>query len=103
MYGIKLLANSHRKMMNEYPSATEEGRKAAEREQETLDWLAEKTVDDIYTIYDTGMFNDITRAYMIKAMKNIGLTEEQKCRVLEELKWLQDTQNAETVSRKTSI
>lgn len=49
--------------------------------------------------FDSGNYNDICKAYFIRAMRNAGVDEDKIDVVLEEFKWLLDTVSAEEITK----
>lgn len=66
MNGYELMAASYRKLL-EKESFPEESRKKLAREIELYDFLAKCSKEDIYTLFDSGAFNEICAGYAEKA------------------------------------
>lgn len=54
---------------------------------------------DRFDEFDSGNYNDICKAYMIKAMRNAGVDEDKIDVALDELKWLFDTVSASEITK----
>ena len=63
-----------------------------EHEIKILDMIAELDIRDINSMFDTGAFNDVTKAYINKALEI--LPQEQAESVIDELNMLLDTKRA---------
>ena len=101
MIGYQMMADSYRKLLEQKRDTfTESEIKEFEREIDTYDYLAKKPEDEKYILFDTGLFNDITRAYCKKAMENTGIPAEQVSEVLSELRSLFDTKSAKEITNE---
>lgn len=101
MIGYQMMADSYRKLIEQKRDTfTESEIKEFEREIDTYDYLAKKPEDEKYILFDTGLFNDITRAYCKKAMENTGIPAEQASEVLSELRFLFDTKSAKEITNE---
>lgn len=101
MIGYQMMADSYRKLIEQKRDTfTESEIKEFEREIDTYDYLAKKPEDEKYILFDTGLFNDITRAYCKKAMENTKIPAEQVSEVLSELRFLFDTKNAKEITNE---
>ena len=49
--------------------------------------------------FDSGNYNDICKAYMIRAMRNAGVDEDKIDEAIGELKWLLDTVSASEITK----
>lgn len=101
MIGYQMMADSYRKLLEQKRDTfTESEIKEFEREIDTYDYLAKKPEDEKYILFDTGLFNDITRAYCKKAMENTKIPAEQVSEVLSELRFLFDTKSAKEITNE---
>ncbi len=88
MNGYKLQADAIRKIVERDDDCDKE---AMLSKAKVYDMLSELSQDQIYEIYNSSAFNDVTKAYAKKAMENVGVNEEQIKEVLSEIKYLHDT------------
>ena len=65
-----------------------------------LEPFAERTETEIIQMFDTGAFNNITKAYCKEAMKNCGVNDEIITNVISELKSLFDTIEATEIIKR---
>lgn len=101
MIGYQMMADSYRKLLEQKRDTfTESEIKEFEREIDTYDYLAKKPEDEKYILFDTGLFNDITRAYCKKAMENTKIPAERVSEVLSELRFLFDTKSAKEITNE---
>ena len=91
MDGFKLQADAIRKVVERDDNCDKE---AMLSKAQVYDILSELTQDQIYELYNSSIFNDVTKAYAKRAMETVGLDEEQISDVLREIKYLHDTVNA---------
>lgn len=89
MLGYKMQAQHYREFLLSQPEKCDE--EFMERQIKIYDFLGEQSVADMHELYNSGAFNDYTKAYCEVAAKHIGLTEEQKSQLLQEIKFLHDT------------
>ena len=91
MNGFKLQADAIRKVVERDDDCDKE---AMLSKAKVYDILSELTQDQIYELYNSSAFNDVTKAYAKRAMETVGLDEEQISDVLQEIKYLHDTVSA---------
>lgn len=91
MNGYKLQADAIRSVVERDDDCDKE---AMLSKAKVYDMLSELTQNQIYEIYNSSAFNDVTKAYAKKAMENVGLDEDQISDVLREIKYLHDTISA---------
>ena len=91
MNGYKLQADAIRKIVERDDDCDKE---VMLSKAKVYDMLSELSQDQIYEIYNSSAFNDVTKAYAKKAMENVGVDEEQIKEVLSEIKYLHDTVTA---------
>lgn len=92
MNGFQITADAYKTYLEKNPD--DENRSAMERKIELLSFLATCSDNDIYELYNSSAFNDITKGYVRSAMKNLSFDEEQISDVLREIKYLHDTKSA---------
>ena len=95
MQGYKLMADSYRKIIELRPEDPNRG--DFEKDVKMYDFLGECTEEDIYRLYNSGAFNDITKGYCRKAMKESGIDDKKIAEVMEHLRWLHDTIAAQDI------
>lgn len=93
MNGYTLMAESYRKLMNEGKIE----REVAEKEIRIYDFLATCDTDDICRMVDSSAFNDIIRAFLRMAVNNADISEKDKDKVLNQLRWIFDEKQAKEV------
>jgi hypothetical protein len=93
MEGYRIMAESYRKLVKDGKMTEEE----AASDIKIYDFLAECTQDDIYNLFNSGAFNDITKAYLRKALVSAEINDEEKGLIMEELRWSIDTMTAKEV------
>ena len=91
MNGFKLQADAIRKVAD---NESDCDKAAMLAKADVYDILANLSQDQIYEIYNSSAFNDVTKAYAKKAMEHVGFDEEQISAVLREIKFLHDTVSA---------
>ena len=91
MNGFKLQADAIRKVVESDDDCDKE---VMLSKAKVYDILSELTQDQIYELYNSSAFNDVTKAYAKRAMETVGLDEEQISDVLREIKYLHDTVSA---------
>ena len=67
MNGYELMAKSYRYLLAEGKITREK----AEKECKVLDFLSTCDKDDIYNLFDSSAFNDITKAYVCQAVRDL--------------------------------
>lgn len=92
MNGYQLQADSYRVYLEQHPN--EENKESMERTIKVNGFLATCTKEEIEELYNTGAFNEITKAYAKKAMANLGFKEKEVEAVQDEIRWLHDTVGA---------
>lgn len=93
MNGFKLMADSYRTLVEQGKISQED----AEKEISTYEFLAACKQEDLYRMVDTGAFNDIMKAYMRKALRDVDVDNKTESKVMEELRWLLDTRQAREI------
>ena len=74
MNGFEMQADAYRQYLEKNP--TNANREYLEKQIRVYDFLGSCSEEEICMLYDSGAFNDITKAYCEKAMSNKGLSEE---------------------------
>lgn len=95
MNGYQFQADAYRKYLEQHPN--EENKESIEKTIKVNDFLATCTKEEIEELYNTGVFNEITKAYARKAMQNLGFKKKEVDAVQDEIKWLHDTVGSEIV------
>lgn len=95
MNGYQFQADTYRKYLEQHPD--EENKESIERTIKVNEFLATCTKEEIEELYNTGAFNEITKAYARKAMQNLGFKKKEVEAVQDEIKWLHDTVGSEIV------
>ena len=90
MNGYTLMAESYRKLMNEGKIDKE----AAEKEIRIQEFLATCDNDDLCRMVDSGAFNDIIRAFLKMVVDNAEIGDEEKEKVIGQLRWIFDEKSA---------
>lgn len=88
-----MMADSYRKAIDQGKISKE----VAEQEIRIYDFLSTCSQDDIYRMVNSSAFNDVMKAYMKKAVKNVGLKEDDEKKVLNELRFLFDEKTAKEI------
>ena len=89
MNGYQFQADAYRKYLEQHPN--EENKESIEKTIKVNEILAICTKEEIEELYNTGTFNEITKAYAKKAMQNLGFQKKEVEAVQDEIKWLHDT------------
>ena len=92
MNGYQFQADAYRKYLEQHPN--EENKENMERIIKANEFLATCTKEDIEELYNSSAFNEITKAYVKKAMQNLGFKKKEVEVVQDEIKWLHDTMGA---------
>lgn len=90
--GFQLAADSYRKYLEKNPD--DPNRKSLEKSIKINEFLSTCSQDDIFEIYNTSAFNNITEGYCRKAAEGIGLDKEQIKTLIGHLHYLHDTLTA---------
>ena len=93
MNGYTIMADSYRKAMEQGQIEKE----VAEKEIRIYDFLATCDTDDICRMVDSSAFNDIIRAFLRMAVNNADISEKDKDKVLNQLRWIFDEKQAKEV------
>ena len=92
MKEFKMLAESYKEYLEQKPD--DPNRRYLENQIRLNGFLGECSADDIAELYNTSVFNEITKAYCEKAMQNLGFSEIQISDVISEIRYLHDTLGA---------
>lgn len=84
MNGFTLMAESYKKLMNEGKIDKE----TANKEIRIYDFLATCDTDDFCRMVDSSVFNDIIRAFLKMAIDNAEIGDEEKEKVIGQLRWI---------------
>lgn len=95
MNGFKLQADAHRKYLEMNPD--DPNRSSIERKIYLFDFLSVCNETDICELYNSSVFNEITKGYTKLALENVGIDDEHIKMVMEELRHLHDTKRADEV------
>lgn len=87
LMGYKIAANTHRLMLQK-EELTEEERKDFERKVRIYDFLADCEDTDIPLLFDAGAFNEIAIRYAKTAMRQAGISEEDRDLAVAEMRRL---------------
>lgn len=93
MNGFTLMAESYKKLMNEGKIDKE----TANKEIRIYDFLATCDTDDFCRMVDSSAFNDIIRAFLKMAIDNAEIGDEEKEKVIGQLRWIFDEKSAKEV------
>lgn len=93
MNGFTLMAESYKKLMNEGKIDKE----TANKEIRIYDFLATCDTDDFCRMVDSSVFNDIIRAFLKMAIDNAEIGDEEKEKVIGQLRWIFDEKSAKEV------
>ena len=93
MNGYTMLAESCRQLLRDggIDKAT------AEKEIRVYEFLATCDLDDKCLMVDSTAFNDIIEAYLKQAIKNADIDSKSRQKVLEQLRWMFEGQEAKEV------
>lgn len=93
MNGFQIMAESYRKVAAEGSPEAE----ALEKKAQIYDFLSECDQEDLYNMIDSSAFNDIIREFFKLSLKNAGFDEEDRTRVLNELRFIFSEKTAKEV------
>lgn len=96
MNGYTMMSESYKRLMNEGKIEREE----AEKNIRIFDFLATCDTEDLYTMVDSGAFNDIIRAFLKMAVENADIDEDTQAKVTSQLRWIFDKKTAREVLQK---
>lgn len=92
MVGYRMLLDAHKKVLEEDGSGVD--REFVKAEIKALEPFAERTEQEVLRMFDSGAFNEVTKAYCKLAMQNCGLDAKITNDVLSEISYLFDTVSA---------
>lgn len=95
MNGYELQAKSYEQYLSKNPD--DPNKEHIKKEIKVNRLLAELKAEDFFLLFDTGAFNDILKGYCRKAMQESGIDREKQNEVIENLRWLLDTQGSEQI------
>lgn len=93
MNGFTLMAESYKKLMNE----SKIDKETANKEIRIYDFLATCDTDDFCRMVDSSAFNDIIRAFLKMAIDNAEIGDEEKEKVIGQLRWIFDEKSTKEV------
>lgn len=93
--GYMMLADAYKRHMAE-EGETEE----LKRKVKIFEFLMDLEEEDIETLFDSGAFNEIAKAYTKKALDNTGQTLENRNAIVKELKFLFENRSASEILKK---
>lgn len=89
MNGYKIMAESYRKLIERQdPTVDYSG---FDRKIKILDFLGDCVEDDIYELYNSSAFNEITMRVCKCAMRNAGIDEDTISNAMREVNRIHDT------------
>ena len=91
--GFKSIADSYRKVVEQGKMTKE----IAEPEIRIYDFLATCTQDDFCRLVDSSAFNDIIKAYLRMAVRNVNLDKKTENKLMNEISCLFDEMSASNV------
>lgn len=92
--------NEYEMMSNSYKTLMDQGKiekEVAEKAIRVYDFLAGCDTDDLCQMVDSSAFNDLIRAFLIRAVTNADLSEDATLKIMEQLRWIFDGQTAKEV------
>lgn len=95
MNGFEMQAYAYRQYLEKNP--TNANREYLEKQIRVYDFLGSCSEEEICMLYDSGAFNDITRAYCKKAMTNMELSKKDVKTVDDEIYKLHDLLSASEI------
>lgn len=95
MNGFSLAAESYRELVKQGKLTQEQ----AQKDIEIYDFFAKCKHEDFCRMVDTAAFNDIIKAYCRKALRSAEVDKDTEDRVMDELRWLFDTMQANVVCK----
>lgn len=93
MNGYSMMADSYRTLVQQGKLTQEQ----AQKDIDIYDFFAKCDENDFCTMVDTSAFNSIIKAYCEKALNEAEVSEEVSDRVMNELRYIMDTQTAKEV------
>lgn len=97
MNGYQLQAEGYKQYLVKNPDVP--NKESLERIVKVNKILGDCSQEEIYELYNSSAFNDLTKAYCKKALENVGIPKEQIEAILSELYWLHDTLSAEEIMK----
>ena len=94
MNGYQIQAEAYRQVL---ASDQKVGREHLEKQVKIFDFLGSLDEEELCMVFDSGAFNEITKAYCRRAMNGVDISREQTNAVMEEMRWLFDTVGAAQV------
>lgn len=86
MNGYSMLADSYKKILERQEQGV--NLELIRKDIKVLEFLATCDDTEIYKLFDSGVFNDIVKAYCKRAMNNKGVAQDDISNVLRELNCL---------------
>lgn len=99
MNGYTLMAESYKKLMEQGKIEKE----VAEKEIRIYEFLATCDIDDLCSMVDSSAFNDIIRAFLKMAVDNAEICDNEKEKVISQIRWIFDEKSAKDVLNKYQI
>lgn len=96
LMGFKLAANAH-KVLLQREKFTDEEREDFERQIRIYEFLANCEESDIPRLFDSGAFNDIAIRYAKSAMRQAGISEEDRDLAVAEMRRLFSDYSAKNI------
>ena len=87
-------SDSYKQWIDKHPAESEETKKVINRKIKVFDFLAESDKEERFELFNSSVFNDVVRGYLIMAIDNIELSKEIEGKLMRELTYLFDTVGA---------
>jgi len=95
MNGYKMTADSYRQYLEQHPDEPQEVKADLACKIKALDIMASCSDSERLQLFNTSAFNDVVKGYVKLALDNIGIEEEQRKAIVNEVSYLFDVKTAD--------
>lgn len=95
MNNYQMDSKIYKQWLKQHPNVDNMARQKIERKIKVLDFLAESGKEDLFELFDSGVFKKIIHGYLLMAINNNKLSSEVERDMIQELSYLFDTVGSE--------
>ena len=89
-----MTADAYRQYLEQHPDDSQEVKADLACKIKALDIMANCSDSERLALFDTSAFNDVVKGYVMIALDNIGIEEEQRKAIVNEVSYLFDVTTA---------